>query len=182
MSFYKVGRPKPEARRASDFGLPTFDLKQNVMKKLIIVSGLLLMFAQLGYGQREHGREKMQSARIAFITERLNLTPETAQKFWPVYNQINQQKHELRKEEFSLRKSSNASELTEEDAKKLLANMYAIKERQLKLEMEAADKYQEVLTAVQVVQLVKVEEDFRRMVIDQLRERRGHGGHQEDRE
>ncbi len=182
MSFYKVGRPKSEALLASGFGLPTFDLKQNVMKKLIIVIGVILAAAQFGYGQHEHGREQLQSARIAFITERLNLTPETAQKFWPVYNQINKQKQELRKEEFSLRKSSNASELTEEDAKKLLANMYAIKERQLKLEMEAAEKYQEVLSAVQVVQLVKVEEDFRRMVIDQLRERRGHGGRQEGRE
>jgi hypothetical protein len=60
--------------------------------------------------------------------------------------------------------------------------MYAVKERQLKLEMEAADKYQEVLSAVQVVQLVKTEEDFRRMVIDQLRERRGsRGEHREER-
>jgi Spy/CpxP family protein refolding chaperone len=150
------------------------------MKKLILVIGLLLMFAQFGFGQ--HGREQMQSARIAFITERLDLTPETAQKFWPVYNQINQEKQALRKEEFSLRRSASVAELTEADAKKLLADMYAIKERQLKLEMEAADKYQQVLSAVQVVQLVKTEEDFRRMVINQLRERRGsRGEHREER-
>ena len=162
------------------------------MKKLIVISGLILLFVQLSYAQHgdgqhrdaqhgdaRHGREQLESARIAFITERLNLTPETAQKFWPVYNQVNQQKQELRREEFSLRKSSNASELTEGAAKKLLADMYTIKERQLKLERGAADKYQEVLSAVQVVQLVKAEEDFRHMVIDQLRDRRGSRGHGE---
>ena len=131
----------------------------------------MVAFSQLTYGQ--HGRERLQSARIAFITERLDLTPETAQKFWPVYNQINQQKHALRKEEFSLRRSANASEISEDEAKKLLEDIYSIKEQQLALEKEASAQYLDVLSPVQVIQLIKAEEDFRRMVIDQLRERRG---------
>lgn len=141
------------------------------MKKLIVITGLITIVAQCAYAQR--GREQMQSARIAFITERLDLTPETAQKFWPVYNQTNQQKQDLRKEEFSLRRSASTAELSEDEAKKLLEDIYSIKEKQLALEIEASAKYQEVLSAVQVVQLMKAEEDFRRMVIDQLRERRG---------
>jgi len=143
------------------------------MKKLIVITGLITIVAQFAYAQR--GREQLQSARIAFITERLNLTPETAQKFWPVYNQINQQKQELRKEEFSLRRSAGTAELSEDEAKKLVEDIYSIKEQQLALEREASGKYQEVLSAVQVIQLIKAEEDFRRMVIDQLRERRGPG-------
>ena len=143
------------------------------MKKLIVTIVLLIIVAQFADAQR--GREQLQSARIAFITERLDLTPETAQKFWPVYNQINQQKQELRKEEFSLRRSASAEELDEEEAKKLLEDIYAIKERQLELEIEASTQYQEVLSAVQIIQLMKAEEDFRHMVIDQLRERRGTG-------
>jgi hypothetical protein len=31
-------------------------------------------------------REKVESMRIAFITHRLNLTPDEAKAFWPVYN------------------------------------------------------------------------------------------------
>jgi formiminotetrahydrofolate cyclodeaminase len=33
------------------------------------------------------GQEKIQALKIAFITQKLNLSSEEAQKFWPVYNQ-----------------------------------------------------------------------------------------------
>ena len=39
-------------------------------------------------------QERMQSEKIAFITAELDLTPEEAQTFWPVYNQIEQKKHQ----------------------------------------------------------------------------------------
>ncbi len=141
------------------------------MKKLIVLTGLLFIIFQAAEAQR--GREQLQSARIAFITERLDLTPETAQKFWPVYNQINGQKQALRKEEFSLRRSAASEELTEEKAQKLLEDMHAVKEQELKFAGEAIKKYQEVISSVQTVKLLKAEEDFRRMVIEQLKERRG---------
>jgi len=144
------------------------------MKKLIILTGLLFIVFQAAEAQR--GREQLQSARIAFITERLDLTPETAQKFWPVYNQINEQKQALRKEEFSLRRSATSGELTEEKARELLEDMHAIKEKELKLAGEAIEKYQEVISASQTIKLVKAEEDFRHMVLNQLRERRGGRG------
>jgi hypothetical protein len=36
----------------------------------------------------EHDRaEKIQSLEIAFISRKLNLNPEEAQRFWPVYNE-----------------------------------------------------------------------------------------------
>jgi len=144
------------------------------MKKLIVLTGLLFIVFQAAEAQR--GREQLQSARIAFITERLDLTPETAQKFWPVYNQINEQKQALRKEEFALRRSAASEELTEEKARELLEDMHAIKEKELKLAGEAIEKYQEVISASQTIKLVKAEEDFRRMVLDQLRERGGRKG------
>src|SRR5882762_10293643 len=37
--------------------------------------------------QRERPREGLiETMKIAFITKRLNLTPEEAQRFWPIYN------------------------------------------------------------------------------------------------
>ena len=39
--------------------------------------------------------DKMMSEKIAFITTELELTPEEAQVFWPVYNQIAKEKFEM---------------------------------------------------------------------------------------
>jgi hypothetical protein len=32
-------------------------------------------------------RQRIESQRIAFITQRVHLTPDEATKFWPVYNE-----------------------------------------------------------------------------------------------
>lgn len=41
--------------------------------------------------------DKIESLRIAFISQHLNLTPEEAQKFWPVYNAYRADMETLRK-------------------------------------------------------------------------------------
>jgi hypothetical protein len=40
----------------------------------------------------------IQTAEIGFITKEANLTPEEAQKFWPIYNKYREEMKELRKQ------------------------------------------------------------------------------------
>jgi len=47
--------------------------------------GLMVLVWGLGWSQ-ESRAERLKSLRIALITEALELTPEEAQVFWPVYN------------------------------------------------------------------------------------------------
>ena len=44
------------------------------------------------FGQRKERHERIQALKVAFITEKLELTPEEAQQFWPVFNAIEKQK------------------------------------------------------------------------------------------
>ena len=49
-------------------------------------------------GDRQNDkRENIEAMKIGFITKKLDLTPEEAQKFWPVYNQYNDKMKDLRK-------------------------------------------------------------------------------------
>lgn len=48
--------------------------------------------------QPTEDKEKMQALFVFFVTRQLNLTPEDAQKFWPVYNQYEAESIKLRKE------------------------------------------------------------------------------------
>jgi hypothetical protein len=52
---------------------------------------LLILFVLLGslsqIKAQEPAGEKIQALKIAFITQKLQLTPDEAQKFWPIYNQ-----------------------------------------------------------------------------------------------
>ena len=69
-------------------------MKKNIF--LIIVIGFLSSFsseAQLKKG----GVEKIRSYKIAYLTEKLNLTENEAQKFWPIYNKYDKKMMQLRK-------------------------------------------------------------------------------------
>ena len=39
----------------------------------------------------------VESARVAFISQKIGLTPVQAEKFWPVYNEFNNQRSDIRK-------------------------------------------------------------------------------------
>ena len=58
-------------------------------KKLLFVFIVLSWLALPAMAQvRERPREgALEAMKIAFITKRLNLSPEEAQRFWPIYNQ-----------------------------------------------------------------------------------------------
>jgi len=139
----------------------------------LVLLGSPVAFAQ--GGPHGPGREKLESARIALITERLNLDPETAQKFWPVYNQINEEERSLRRKEMQMRRSLAPDQLSNAEAEDQLDTYFQLKEDFLALEKRAAEAYQDVLTPKQVLQLFKAEADFRRMVLEKMGERRRRG-------
>ena len=65
------------------------------MKRIAIIAASLLI-CLAGYAQneakcKEDWKQKMMSEKIAFLTMELNLTPEEAQVFWPVYNLENKE-------------------------------------------------------------------------------------------
>ena len=53
------------------------------MKRLILFTSLFLA----GFFVRAQNGTRLEALKIAYITNRLNLSPEEAQKFWPIYNQ-----------------------------------------------------------------------------------------------
>ena len=66
---------------------------KNKVLYLIIWSSLLLSIssmAQRGPGgppPSEEKKERIEAMKIGFLTEQLNLTPDEAKVFWPVYDQ-----------------------------------------------------------------------------------------------
>ena len=59
-------------------------MKQFVLILIIFIGGSSFAHAQDDEGKRG---ERIQALKIAFITQKLNLTTDEAQKFWPVYSQ-----------------------------------------------------------------------------------------------
>ena len=68
------------------------------MKKFLYIFIFLLLSNYLCVAQTESRSEKIEALKIAFITKELNLSPEEAQRFWPVYNNYTQELKKVRLE------------------------------------------------------------------------------------
>jgi hypothetical protein len=136
------------------------------MKKAFQTLAIMLVSTFVFAQNRAEGIERIKTLKIGFITEKLKLTSEQATTFWPVYNEFDSQRMELRKET-----RKNIQNSSSEPTKRLDA-LDALRKKEHKLEDEYASKFRKVLSPEQAVNLYKVEEEFRKMLINQIQERR----------
>ncbi|OFY39852.1 MAG: hypothetical protein A2X18_02485 [Bacteroidetes bacterium GWF2_40_14] len=151
------------------------------MKKTII-SIIALCFITGAYAQeneqskqqREKARyEQVISAKIAFFTTALGLTPQEAEAFWPIYNNYWKEREMIHKRiQTSLmvmNKYLGDEKKSDSDIKKII-EIYI---NHISSDGAVQKKYQEeflkVLTVRQVAKLYTAEEEFRMKMIHQLR-------------
>ncbi|MFY0626676.1 MAG: hypothetical protein JXR07_10285 [Reichenbachiella sp.] len=158
------------------------------MKKIIKLSFLTIalsifqltnMFAQGGPGRKGQGREKIEAAKIGLISERLGLSPEDAQAFWPIYNEYNVKRRENHRQFQEARRSYNPDVATEVETRELLKLGRETKERELKLENEYSDRLLNVISTRQLMSLNEAEREFRQMLLNRLDQRRMQQGNKE---
>lgn len=138
------------------------------MKRLgILISTLLITW--LGYSQSPEARKKIEAAKIALITDRLNLTPEEAEKFWPIYREYGQKNREIRKEFDQARRSFDPNSASEEENKAMLDMASQVKERQLALEKEYSQRILSVISSRQLNNLRKAEADFKEQLLRRIK-------------
>ncbi|MBU0764209.1 MAG: hypothetical protein KJ607_05175 [Bacteroidetes bacterium] len=152
-------------------------------KKLFPV--LLLLLTSFTYAQDEelcpmHERyEKLKARKVAVITERLDLSVEEAQNFWPVYNEYEAKRDKLNAEKReAFKKYKNATgELEEKTLEELSDLMVQIEVDEANLRKEYHEKYKKVLPVKKVVELYHTEQQFKRDLLKEMRCLRGEGPH-----
>jgi hypothetical protein len=153
-------------------------MKTNI-RKIMIIAAILVFGAANAFANnetKEDWKEKIQSEKIAFLTMEIELTPQEAQVFWPVYNEINEEKdqamYEVIKYYWEMSKAIEAGK-SEKEIKALLDKYLEAQEKQRKIDEDAAEKYKKVLSTTKVAKLYIGEEKFRRQHIRKLRDMQG---------
>ncbi|WP_343671361.1 hypothetical protein [Chitinophaga sp.] len=114
-------------------------------------------------------KDKIRAAEIAYLAQKLDLTPDEAQKFWPVYNQYTKEVELLIAERNNRNNASNAAEK---------ANSKTNGDQELKYDQRMLDiknhydkEFQKVLPANKAGSVFRSEREFRVQLIRQLKER-----------
>ena len=128
------------------------------------------------YGQGQ-GREKIRTLKVAFITERLSLTSEEAQVFWPIYNEHEKNTQRIRRTERVEIQSKlmDMDLLTNAEANQLLDQLIVLEQEKQELHIEFLDRISQVISPKKTLLLIKAEEDFKRRLLREMQQRRRGG-------
>ncbi|MBL7754949.1 MAG: hypothetical protein JNM44_10775 [Chitinophagaceae bacterium] len=122
------------------------------MKRFLLITFMLLAmmpsFAQNGKGQR------VESLKIAYISGELNLDPATAEKFWPIYHQYEDELQAIIRE----RKRNNQDGRSVEE-------QLDQEQKVLDLKRKYSALFSKVLSPDQLTRLYKAEKEFRQMLL-----------------
>lgn len=147
------------------------------MIRYVVALGLLLCSTSVALAQKaheEHSKERheqIEAARVAHISSRLNLAPEQAQKFWPIYNEYAKKREAMRHQHRNVMQEVREGELTNEEARLAISEHLRLEKEEAALEEEYYGKrLQQVLEPRQVALLMKAEVEFKKMLLKRLKE------------
>lgn len=116
-------------------------------------------------------RENIESAKVAFLTDKMALTPSQAQTFWPLYKEYQTKRREI--VHSRLNRGKDIDNLSDQELNAMVENMFDRRQKELQLEQEYSSKFQRVLSPKQMVLLYRGEHEFTKMLLRRLDKNHG---------
>jgi len=142
-------------------------MKATILKSLALLS---IIFVQaVAHAQPEDRvrvHEKLVDYKRTFLTEHLALTEKDSIKFWPIYDEFEKERLEIRKELMSLTKGMAAK--SDDQLEKDITKSFSLKEDEMSLEKKYHQKFQKVLTIRQIAALYQAEHKMKRKLIEKI--------------
>lgn len=139
------------------------------MKKLIPI--IILLFSISSFAQ-DGGKmkERIKAQKVAFITDKLNLTAEEAQKFWPIYNSHeetidNIKSGDLRDVKMKMRKG----DVSDDEADKLLEKLVKAENDMHAARSKLVSDLKKVISSKKIIKLKAAEDQFNKMLLERLK-------------
>lgn len=126
---------------------------------------------------RQDRREDIEAMKVGFLTRRLNLTTDEAKRFWPVYDQFSAEIKSLREDRNNRYKDarSDFDSMSEKDIEKLVDGEITFRQQELDIIRKYHSSFKQVLPIRKVAKLYRAEEDFKRELLQRIREKRQEG-------
>jgi hypothetical protein len=117
-------------------------------------------------------KQDLQKQKVAFFTENLQLSANESSRFWPVYNDYQNRRDKIARDRNTLMKyfESNKLNMTEKEAGELIAKYVSFQQQETELLESFTKKFQEFLPAKKVMRIYIVELDFKKWLLENLRQ------------
>ncbi|MDR1864221.1 MAG: hypothetical protein LBR08_01480 [Bacteroidales bacterium] len=124
-----------------------------------------------GRGAMPKTNEQIQVERVAFFTEKIGLTVEEAQAFWPVYNEMDKKRTTLFEERAGIvrRFMREQDQLKGKEITTLLDRLVAIQRQESEITATYDARFRKILSDSKVMKLYAAEFQFRTFLLQKVR-------------
>jgi predicted ATPase len=146
-------------------------------REIIIILSVVFFAANMAVNAQdkeshEARMEKFRTEKVTFLSTRLDLTSAEAEKFWPIYNQMEKERWEAQKARRDLENKVSAAEesLSDNEVIKLTRDFAGSMQKEGALITSYNEKLLKVLPPKKVLKLYKTENEFRMYMIKKYRD------------
>lgn len=133
------------------------------MLRSIIIAAICIF--SIGFSANAQSDPELKSIKIALLTERMHLTSQQSEKFWPVYNRYQTEMRVVWREMRQLREKGDAGG----NSKQAVDRLQQLEEERVKIRGKYKDAFLKVINANQLASMYAAESEFTKMLVDRLK-------------
>ena len=138
------------------------------LRSLFVTLSIAILLATTATAQDGSKHERVEQMRVEFLSHRLNLSSEDAKHFWPLYNDFRADMTTLRRNFYP---NDGGEHHLNADAQ------LEFEQKRLDLKKRYKPLFEQAIGKEKVNLLVSAEDDFKRMLMQTMRNRREHRPH-----
>ena len=144
------------------------------MKKIILSISLILAYNISNAQSQRINSEKIDAYKKIYLTEKLNLDQKNESKFWEVYNIYQENlKDNYRKRRLKYRTINlDSSNFSDEEYEQFINDFLDYEKKKIDLRAKLIVDLKEFMSLKKTSYLFRLEDDFRREMMDKLRANR----------
>ena len=151
--------------------------KSVTMKRIFFSLAVMMFSISVIYAQGnrpgfEKYMEKFKAERVSYLTEKLDLSVEEAQKFWPLYNEYQDKRDKVIRSKRMEGRHGDFSGISSEELEAMADKKVEEELKLAQMKMEFHKEVKKVLPIEKVVLLYKAEMDFMNHMFNRLRDER----------
>ena len=132
---------------------------------------IMIFFCTMTLVVAQPDHSKIKDLKVAYFTEKLQLTPSETDKFWKIYNQYEAERQSLKKSS-KKPEGQKISEMSDVQIDQLINSTLDKKEKEAALQKKYFVEFKKVLPSQKVVKLLYIEEQFRQFLFKKAQQKR----------
>lgn len=146
------------------------------MKPLFLIM-LSCLFGNLA-GAQSFGEEELSSAaldrvkaqRVAFITERIDMTSKEAEKFWPLFNEYEREERQIRRQ--YQQGQQQIIDMSNEEAKKFLESRFEMERELLENKRKYFLLFADIIPPRKLALFPRADRAFKKLLLNRIGSKR----------